>query len=444
MSTNIRKASAIQLVQDPNPITVRRVSAVAFSSDVGATVRAIQGYAFETPPAGGTLRAIQGYAFETVPAAIPTSKTGDLLMYDLINSNRQVTTVFSASNTTLGAPTALGTPDARGHNTSVTLSAKSGSGYSGSTTFYYTRRPIGDLNPASLSLGSIPSATTVWALLATINTKYGWNLTQSDVLNTAVPANATSLPLTAGPNSYLFVPGSVVGIGVQWALASVVTATALSGFDNAAGVGPRTRTLALLHFDGTNGSTVFADQTGRVWTPSGAAAISTASPFFGTGSYSNNGANQNVSTPDAPELRLTGDFTIECFYRQTTAGSAGIILSKTIGNLARVQWNSNNTISVYDDTGTALLTSGTLSAATWYHVAVVKISGTAKLYINGALVATSASFGTFGNSTAPFNLGSGQNNSSAPMFGNLDEVRISPFGRYTANFTTPNAPFVLD
>lgn len=233
MTTNIRKATAVQLVQDPSTVNVRKASAVAFVSDVGVQLRQITGYAFESPAPGMQLRQIAGYAFETPQAAVPVSKTGDLALYDLINNNRLVSTVFSASNTTLGTPSALGSPDANGHNTSVTLTAKPGSGYSGSTTFYYKRRPISDLNPGSVSLGTIASDTTVWALLPTINSKYGWNLTQSDVVNAAVKAGAMSLPLVAGSSSYQFTPGSTTGVGVQNALSTAVATKALSGFDAA-------------------------------------------------------------------------------------------------------------------------------------------------------------------------------------------------------------------
>lgn len=419
----------------------RRLAATALTQDLGGTLRTVNGYAFETPPPSGTVRTVLGYAFQAGQRALPIGFTSIAALYQLINSNSSYTT-WSASNSTISSPT---TDTSRpGANTVVAMTAQRASGFSGTINLYYNRRPLSDISANSVSLGSIPSATTIYALLPTINSKYGCNLAQSDVVDGPVAAGAVFVKLTAASGSYMFQPGTIWLAGIVQSLGAAVLNTNLNGFDNAAGVGPRTRTLALMHFDGANGSTTFTDQTGRVWTPSGSAAISTATPMFGSGSYSNNGAIQNVSTPDAPELRLTGDFTIECFYRQGTSGSAGIILSKTIGNLARVQWNTNNTISVYDDTGTALLTSGTLSAATWYHVAVVKISGTAKLYINGTLAATSASFGTFGNSTATFNLGSGQANTSAPMNGSLDEFRLSPFGRYTTNFTAPTAPFVLD
>lgn len=235
MATTIRKATAIQLVRDNSTANVRRAAAVAYTSDVGENLRQIVGYAFETIPGSEVVRSIAGYAFENAPRTIPMSKTGDLSMYDLINNNRIVSTVFSTSNTTLGTPTALSQLDTNGHNTSVSLTAKNGSGYSGSITFYYLRRPIGDLNPTSLSLGTISVDTTIYAVLATINSKYSWNLSQSDVVDGIVKAGAQGITLTAASGSYLFVPGSQVIVGLHTALSSAVATTALTGFQNASG-----------------------------------------------------------------------------------------------------------------------------------------------------------------------------------------------------------------
>lgn len=233
MSTTFRKTAALVWTQDPAPVMLRRASAVALASDTGLALRSIQGYAFETVPPALNLRNIQGYAFESVNTALPVNVTGDVALYNLINNNRKVSMTFSSSNTTLGTSTALAQPDANGHNTSVSLTANASSGYGGSMTFYYLRRPMSDLGPASISLGTIAANTTIHAMLATINSKYSWNLTANDVLDGVVKAGDVSITLTAAAGAYLFVPGTQTVVGIHQALSTALVTTALSGFDHA-------------------------------------------------------------------------------------------------------------------------------------------------------------------------------------------------------------------
>src|SRR6185312_6282020 len=136
MSTTFRKTSAVVWTQDPSPIAVRKTHALAFASDVGLT-----------------LRNIQGFAFERAPLAIPVNVTGDLALYTLINNNRKpgVSISWSASNSALGTPVADNTYGTT--NTRISLSAKSNSGYNGSVNLFYTRRSITDAVLGSVSLG---------------------------------------------------------------------------------------------------------------------------------------------------------------------------------------------------------------------------------------------------------------------------------------------------
>lgn len=447
MTTNIRKATAVQLVQDPSTVNVRKASAVAFVSDVGLQLRQITGYAFESPGPGLQLRQIAGYVFETPQVGVPVSKTGDLALYDLINGNRVVSTVFSASNTTLGTPTALGSPDANGHNTSIRLTAKAGSGYSGSTTFYYKRRPLSDLNPGSVSLGTIAADTTVWALLATINSKYGWNLVQQDVVNATVKAGTTVLPLIAASGSYQFVPGTTAGVGVQPALSSAVTNTQLLGFNSASGIQPG-KTLALFHFDGTNGSTSMVDSSSDYTaTASSGAQLSTAQSKFGGSSLSLTGTASVVAIPDDPLLRFGnyGDCTLEAWVMSTNNSQNGVVFSKEPTNASPVtefQYLTGSWKIFFDSATAGINVASGVAVNTWMHVALVRKSGVWTLYQNGVALATFTG-GTFGNNNQPFRIGNwgGLVNQ---FQGYIDEVRLSPVARYTANFTPPSAPFVVD
>jgi hypothetical protein len=452
MTTTIRKATAVQLVQDPSTVNVRKASAVAFVSDAGMQLRQITGYAFETPAPGMQLRQIVGYAFETPKPGMPLSKTGDLALYDLINGNRVVSTLFSASNTTLGTPTALGSPDANGHNTSVSLTAKAGSGYSGSTTFYYLRRPLTDAIAVgqSISLGTIASATTVWAMLATINTKYGLNLVQQDVVNNPVPAGATAIVLTVAPGSYLFVPGSQSVVGIQTQLSSAVAQPYLKGFDNASGVGP-TNTRLLLHLDG-NTTDVLGHTVNNVG--NNAWAVSGTNPVkFGSGAIGIGATTSCLQVVDSGDLMFLKDFTIEAWVYLASHG--GYLFAKNTGaDGTSASYPSNGylyfdsaagKVNVKPDTATTVQVVGSYGAIanTWAHVALTKSGTTWTVWINGVSIGTFQSALSFGNFNTFWTIGN-MNNASTPIAANIDEVRFSNICRYFSSFTPPTAAFTLD
>lgn len=446
MSTSIRKTAAVVWTQDPSPVVLRKANAVAFSSDAGLTLRNIQGYAFQTVPPGLVLRNIQGYAFETPATALPLNKTGDLALYDLINSNRKVSMTFSASNTSLGTPTAMAQPDASGHNTTVSLAALSNSGYSGSIVFNYKRRPITDAISGSISLGTIASNTTVSAMLPTINSKYGVNLTAQDIVDGPVNAGATYIPLIVASGSWLFLPGTAVAAGIVQDLATATPATALSGFDNAAGVGPTGQTLGLFHFDGSTGSPSLLDASGKnVASTVGSVATSTSSKF-GSQAVSMASSGAAIVLPDQPYLRFTGqDATLEGWFGPSNTTQNGVLFSKEASSptvYTELQYYQGS-IRLWLDSAT-LSGSATSSMATnaYTHVALVSYKGVWYVYENGVLK-FQVTGGNFGNNNAPFRIGN-WGGLNAPFTGLIDEVRISNLARYTGPFTPPTSAFSPD
>jgi hypothetical protein len=68
---------------------------------------------------------------------------------------------------------------------------------------------------------------------------------------------------------------------------------------------------ALLHFDGSDGSTTFTDVTGTIWTANGNAQIDTAQSVFGGASGLFDGTGDFITTPDATKFSLSNaDFCI--------------------------------------------------------------------------------------------------------------------------------------
>ena len=76
----------------------------------------------------------------------------------------------------------------------------------------------------------------------------------------------------------------------------------------------------------------------------------------------------------------------------------------------------------------------------WVHVALVRISGTCQLYINGVASGVSGSYSNNLTSTTR-RIGLDSNVSPGPLFiGYLSGIRESATALYTANFTPPTAP----
>lgn len=157
--------------------------------------------------------------------------------------------------------------------------------------------------------------------------------------------------------------------------------------------------------------------------------------FDGTGDYLSV-ANNIALQPGA------GIFTIEAWIYRNASGTAHTIYAKGGASTGFVLQVTATNVLRFIDTTTNIDSTGTISATTWTHVAVVR-SGTGtnetKLYING----TQDGQGTV---TTDFNqteqVRVGTNRSAAENFaGYISNCRfINGTAQYTAAFTPPSAP----
>ena len=139
-------------------------------------------------------------------------------------------------------------------------------------------------------------------------------------------------------------------------------------------------TKLLLYFEGTDASTTFTDQTGKTVTPSGNAQIDTAQKRWGTSSGLFDGTGDYLTVTDANnDLDIgTSDFTIESWVRFNIVGTQFI-------------WDYDESILTpallvvtdkfkYAVQGSPTITgTTTLVANVWYHVAIVRSSGSTKM-----------------------------------------------------------------
>lgn len=218
-------------------------------------------------------------------------------------------------------------------------------------------------------------------------------------------------------------------------------------------------TVLLLHFDGTNGSTTFTDNSPspKTFTASGNAQISTTQSKFGGASLLLDGTGDWIETATSSDLSLTADFTIEAWIRLSaqTTNYMTIIGSGKSSYATGANWlmangnatpdgNNQRKIAFGNVAANPFLRSTTLiDVGTWYHVAVTRAGSTCRLFINGTQEASGTNSGTFDFSDTKTMIGAnGWDGSASHFAGNIDDLRVTKgVARYTANFTPPAAPF---
>lgn len=211
---------------------------------------------------------------------------------------------------------------------------------------------------------------------------------------------------------------------------------------------------ALLHFNGSNGSTTITDEvSGNVWTANNGAALSTAQSKFGGSSVLFDGVNDYLSIPDSSKFKFgTGDFTIEAWVDPLStpgANSATIFARNSLSNDKdyALGINSQNKVFFYMHSiaATAVITTEyVFNLSGWHHVALVRQGTTFKIYFDGVEkgVGTSSASTENGSFTGPYTIGSDQTGNDLPLHGYIDELRITKgVARYTANFTPQTQQF---
>lgn len=205
--------------------------------------------------------------------------------------------------------------------------------------------------------------------------------------------------------------------------------------------------VLLVHGNGTNGDTSFPDSSSyaRTATAFGNAQTSTAQSKFGGSSMLFDGVGDYVSYPDSNDFSFSAAFTIEAFYRYTSASTNNVIVGKHDNATQRefLLISETNTLKWYEYSGSSFLgglsSSTTTTTNNWYHAAICFDGTTLRLFLDGNIVATNVGLFGMTNSTTPLTIGG----TSAQSFtGNVAEVRITKgVARYTAAFTPPTAAF---
>ena len=221
-------------------------------------------------------------------------------------------------------------------------------------------------------------------------------------------------------------------------------------------------TVLMLHGDGTDDSTTITDEIGHTMTANGNAEIDTGVKEFGTGSIQFDGTNSYVTAPNGTVGPGTStwymgsdDFTIDFWVYIATLPSLNASYS-IIGQWESVnaRWgvDFNNIAGVYSWTivfnngsGQQVLTATTtISATTWYHIAVVRYGNNFMIFQNGVQIGATEAINDYLPQLGTSLLYIGVRNNGPDQFfnGNIDELRFSiGIARWTANFTPPSAAY---
>lgn len=210
----------------------------------------------------------------------------------------------------------------------------------------------------------------------------------------------------------------------------------------------------LLHMDGTNGSSTFTDhsQYAATYTSGAGAVISTAESVFGGASgffdaTANNQVNVNGINvlPGGVDYIPAGDFTVEWRQRPVTLTVGqdwnAFSIRDTTTNVFLAFCGSNSApndirFSIRNAAGSTNVDFSVVVPSfvinTWPVIACCADGATARIYVDGVQVASSAISGTRSVTAARFlqigNLQAGTIN--RPVNGYIDEFRISRMCRY--------------
>ncbi len=212
-------------------------------------------------------------------------------------------------------------------------------------------------------------------------------------------------------------------------------------------------TKLLIQSNTTNGSQVFEDMSPSnhsITTNGGVSHSTSVTPQTGMGTSSIyfDGDADGLEVATSTDFGFgTGDFTVDFWLNApgTSANSEYIYDTRDSGGTGNggMLWIQSGKLYYYADSSNRITQSDTLSTSTWYHIALVRYSGTTTLYVGGV------SKGSFSDSinyvTAKVLIGQRwQYTATSDIHAYIDEFRISKdIARWESAFSgsLPSAPY---
>jgi hypothetical protein len=222
-------------------------------------------------------------------------------------------------------------------------------------------------------------------------------------------------------------------------------------------------TVSLLHFDDG-----IKDETGKVWTANGGAAVSTVQSKLGISSlYLNNAANEQskyITLPRSADLEFgSGDYCIDFWYYPVSfesswysqqcliehwgsKGSYGWILllnkvSESTASLeVQVSTTGNEIIHLIPTSANCDITLNK-----WQHICICRNAGVTKVFVDGKMKYSVMDTNKYNFPQVPICVGRNLDEivTGGGVNGYIDELRISNVARWISDFTPDQAKVLL-
>lgn len=198
---------------------------------------------------------------------------------------------------------------------------------------------------------------------------------------------------------------------------------------------PSTNAMLLMHFDGN-----LNDVYGHSFSAVGNAGVSSNRAKFGTTSlYCSNGGY--IQCGSSSDFIFNSNFTIEMWqWNEGTGRAADSFISN---NNSVFRWINNLSYFIGAGNNHDIGSTG-VPTGSWKYVSISRVNGVLYSHIDGVYKGSISESGTFGSgSSSELTIGAEQYQNYIWYFkGNIDELRISPEGKYTnSNYSVPTGPF---
>jgi len=203
----------------------------------------------------------------------------------------------------------------------------------------------------------------------------------------------------------------------------------------------------LLHLNGSNNSTVMTDETGRTWTASGNAKITTSDSVFGGACLSLDGTGDYISTVHDTALTDSNYFKVEGRFKTNAASSTKLIVTKrytsTQEGFQLLTLGSKLYCDIFCSGSTMLTLTGTTTLAngTWYYFELRKSGSTWYLRLNASTEASGTEPAAWVQGTSLLVIGMNNFQPGWAWNGLIDEFRITAGADRGNEASTPSAEF---
>lgn len=172
--------------------------------------------------------------------------------------------------------------------------------------------------------------------------------------------------------------------------------------------------------------------------------LSTSFGKFGSSSFNCISGYVGVGATSDFVFTKNDEFTIEQWQYINSFGSNCWFIAKGGNTNSCFKTASDNRAYLQTEgNSVSAVTTSIMAEKVWQHVAIVQKAGFIKVYINGVAKLSVAANANFGTLSALLSFGGG----SLLKFscnGYIDQMRLSRIARYSADFTPPSQPFVID